>query len=52
LSILILLEPLSDLVLVEFAELLVCMCTGIKAGLQAIPSLEKRRDWYMILDIL
>ena len=51
LGILFILEPISDVGLVMPGEFLVCMCTGIKSGLQVIPSLEKRRDYDKMLDI-
>jgi hypothetical protein len=50
LSIPVLLEPLLGLILEVVAEGLICMSTGIKAGLQAIPTLEKRRHCDKILE--
>ena len=44
-------EPLLGLVLEVCAECFICLSTGIKPGVQAIPPLEKGRNYGMILAI-
>jgi hypothetical protein len=45
LSGLVFLEPFNGLVLEVLTKGFVCLSTGIQAGLQALPPLEKGRDY-------
>ena len=51
LSVLVLPEPLLGLIFEVCAECLICLSAGIKPGVQAIPPLEKGRNYEMILAI-